>query len=395
MQPSKISFSQPFIAGRELSYLQQALNAGALSGNGPLTEKCQQWLKQQIGCHQALLTHSCTAALEMAAILLDIQPGDEILMPSYTFVSTANAFVLRGGIPVFVDIRPDTLNLDETQLQQAITPRTKAIVPVHYAGVACEMEAILEIATHHRLSVVEDAAQGVMSTYHGQPVGSFGHLAALSFHSTKNVVSGEGGALLINHPQFIDRARIIWEKGTNRFQFYEGRVDKYTWVDVGSSFLPSELTAACLLGQLEIAERITDARLQIWHRYQAAFSDLEAAGWVRRPTIPADCQHNAHLYYLIVPDTQHRDQLIAALEQAYIKAVFHYVPLHSSPAGQKYGRAPFPMEVTDNLADRLLRLPLHPSLTLADADRVISTVMQYFEHQTFPTHRIANNRTAS
>ena len=377
MSSQRIIFSKPCLFGQELVYLKQALQNGTLSGNGLFTERCQSSLMQLIGCEQALLTHSCTAALEMAAILADIQPGDEILMPSYTFVSTANAFVLRGGIPIFVDIRPDTLNLDENKLAAAITSRTKVIVPVHYAGVACEMTKIMAIAKHYRLFVVEDAAQAIMSSYHQQPLGSFGHLAALSFHATKNVVAGEGGALLINHLEWIDRARIIWEKGTNRFQFHEGKVDQYTWVDVGSSFLPSELTAACLLGQLEAAQTITTARLKIWQYYHNAFKDLEDVGLLCRPTIPEGCQHNAHLYYLILPNTRIRDQLIAALDEAGIKAVFHYVPLHSSPAGQKYGSTPFPLTITEDLAVRLIRLPLYPGLTLADIDRVVELVVNH------------------
>jgi dTDP-4-amino-4,6-dideoxygalactose transaminase len=380
MYHRKILFSKPHIAHRELDYLKQALQTGTLSGNGPFTQECQTWLTQLTGCKQALLTHSCTAALEMTAILADIQPGDEIIMPSYTFVSTANAFVLRGGVPVFVDIRPDTLNIDETKIAEAITSRTKAIVPVHYAGVACEMSKILAIAKQHQLFVIEDAAQGILSSYYGQPLGSFGHLSAFSFHATKNLVSGEGGAVLVNHDEWVERARIIWEKGTNRFQFHEGKVDKYTWVDVGSSFLPSELNAACLLGQLEVAQGITDARLKIWERYHIAFEDLAESALIRRPTIPEGCQHNAHIYYLILPDTNTRNRLIETLDKDGIKAVFHYVPLHNSPAGQKYGHTPFPLTVTEDLASRLVRLPLHPGLTPADVDRVIDTVLKHLSN---------------
>ena len=275
MPVEHIPFNKPFVTGDELRYIQEAIADGHLSGNGRFTRKCQTWLEHHVGCSKALLTHSCTAALEMAAILIDIQPGDEVIMPSYTFVSTANAFVLRGGIPVFVDIRPDTLNIDETKIEAAITPRTKAIVPVHYAGVACEMAVIMEIAERHQLWVVEDAAQSLMSTYKAQPLGSIGHLAATSFHETKNIICGEGGALLINHEQFCDRAEIIWEKGTNRSQFFQGKVDKYTWVDIGSSYLPSEVNAAFLWAQMQEAHTITQDRLRVWDSYHEALVDLE------------------------------------------------------------------------------------------------------------------------
>ncbi len=353
-----IPFNKPHLGGKELWYIAQAHANGQLAGDGHFTKQCQVWLEQRTGCHKALLTHSCTAALEMAAILADIQPGDEVIMPSYTFVSTANAFVLRGGVPVFVDIRPDTLNLDETKIEAAITPRTRAIVPVHYAGVACEMDAIMDIAERHGLLVIEDAAQAIMSTYRGQPLGAIGHLGCLSFHETKNIIAGEGGALLIGDPALIARAEIIREKGTNRSQFFRGQVDKYTWVDIGSSYLPGELIAAFLWAQMEEADDITARRLAIWDRYHDALKPLEGAGRVRRPVIPDGCQHNAHLYYLLLRDLADRTAFIAAMKQADIHCVFHYVPLHAAPQGQHAARTHGELPVTTDLADRLVRLPL-------------------------------------
>jgi dTDP-4-amino-4,6-dideoxygalactose transaminase len=358
MHPIKIPFNKPFATGRELEYIQQAITNAHLSGNGEFTKNCHTWLESVIGCYKAFLTHSCTTALEMAAILANIQPGDEVIMPSYTFVSTANAFVLRGGVPVFVDIRPDTLNIDESEIEAAITSKTKAIVPVHYAGVSCAMDRIMEIAQHHQLIVIEDAAQGVGSAYKGQALGSIGHLAAVSFHETKNVICGEGGALLLNTPAWIERTEIIWEKGTNRNQFFQGQVDKYTWVDIGSSYLPSEINAAFLWAQLEEAEAITQKRLDIWKEYDQAFAELEAQGKVRRPIIPDECQHNAHMYYLLLPDLDSRTVLIEKLKICGVYPVFHYVPLHSSPAGRKYGRTHGSLSSTDELSDRLVRLPL-------------------------------------
>lgn len=375
MQPlNKIPFNKPFATGKELDYISQAISNGHLSGNGEFTKKCHTWLESAVGCCKSLLTHSCTAALEMAAILADIGPGDEVIMPSYTFVSTANAFVLRGGVPVFVDIRPDTLNIDESQIEAAITSKTKAIVPVHYAGVGCEMDLIMEIALRHHLLVIEDAAQGVGSTYKGRSLGSIGHLAAVSFHETKNVISGEGGALLVNYPEYIERAEIIWEKGTNRNQFFKGLVDKYTWVDIGSSYLPSELNAAFLWAQLEAAEVINQKRLKIWQQYHQAFADLEVQGKVRRPIIPNECQHNAHMYYILLPDIEIRNSLIEKLKICGVHAVFHYVPLHSSPAGRKYGRAHEDLLRTDNISSRLLRLPLWVSMTESVVNQVVDVV---------------------
>ena len=358
----RIPFNSPLTTGREIEYIKEAIVANKLSGNGKFTEKCQTWLETQTGCHKALLTHSCTAALEMSAILANIEPGDEVIMPSYTFVSTANAFVLRGGVPVFVDIRPDTLNIDETKIEQAITPRTKAIVPVHYGGVACEMDTIMDIARRHNLLVIEDAAQGIVAYYKNRPLGSIGHLAALSFHDTKNVISGEGGALLINDPELIERAEIIWEKGTNRSKFFRGEVDKYSWVDVGSSYLPSEISAAFLWAQLEVAEVITEKRLDAWYHYNELFQKLEMLGLLRCPIVPNECQHNAHLYYLLLKDLKTRTTLIKKLKQQGIGAVFHYVPLHSSIAGRKFGRVGSEMNVTNKLAHRLLRLPMFANI---------------------------------
>lgn len=346
------------MTGKELWYISQAHANGHLAGDGDFTRLCNAWLENRIGCDKALLTHSCTAALEMSAILADIQPGDEVIMPSYTFVSTANAFVLRGAIPVFIDIRDDTLNINEENIEEAITDRTKAIVAVHYAGVACEMGTIMEIANRHDLIVIEDNAQGMGAHYKGRPLGSIGHLAAVSFHETKNIISGEGGALLINSPRFSQRAEMIRDKGTNRSQFFRGEVDKYTWIEVGSSYLPSELIAAFLWAQMEEADTIIQRRLDIWETYHQWFSTLEQQGKVRRPFIPADCSHNAHMYYLLLPDLHKRTSFIQQLRDNDIGSVFHYIPLHSSPMGIKYCRASGNMMNTDELSDRLVRLPL-------------------------------------
>lgn len=364
-----IPFNKPYMTGRELGYIAQAHANGHLSGDGPFTKKCHSWLEARTGAHKALLTHSCTAALEMAAILADIQPGDEVIMPSYTFVSTANAFVLRGGVPVFVDIRPDTLNIDETLIEAAITPRTKAIVPVHYAGVACEMDTIMDIAQRHSLLVIEDAAQGVMSTYKGKPLGSIGHLGTLSFHETKNIISGEGGALLINDPALAARAEIIREKGTNRSQFFRGQVDKYTWVDIGSSYLPGEVIAAFLWAQMEEADYITVRRLDIWNLYHKELELLEGAGRLRRPKIPLDCQHNAHMYYVLLDSLETRARVILGLKQQDINSVFHYVPLHLSPVGKKFSRTHGDLKNTESLSDRLLRLPVWVGMN--DVEKVV------------------------
>lgn len=354
----KIPFNKPHLTGKELHYVAEAHARGQLAGDGYFTKRCSQWLEQRFGGAKALLTHSCTAALEMAAILADIQPGDEVIMPSYTFVSTANAFVLRGGVPVFVDIRADTLNIDENLIEVAITPRTRAIVPVHYAGVACEMDTIMDIARRHQLVVIEDAAQGVMASYKGRPLGTIGHLGCYSFHETKNIISGEGGALLINDATLAERAEIIREKGTNRSQFFRGQVDKYTWVDIGSSYLPGEIIAAFLWAQMQEAENITVNRLAIWEQYHAGLAGIEAEGLLRRPIVPPDCQHNAHMYYLLMRDLDDRTAFIDMMKQQGIHCVFHYVPLHSAPQGRIGGRASGTLPVTSCLADRLVRLPL-------------------------------------
>ncbi|MEP0783648.1 dTDP-4-amino-4,6-dideoxygalactose transaminase [Trichocoleus sp. DQ-A3] len=375
MNIHKVPFNVPFATGRELEYIAQAIQNQHLSGDGEFSKKCHAWLESKIGCYKALLTHSCTAALEMAAILADIQPGDEIIMPSYTFVSTANAFVLRGAVPVFVDIRPDTLNIDESQIEAAITSKTKAIVPVHYAGVGCEMDVIMALADKYNLLVIEDAAQGIMSKYKERPLGSIGHLAALSFHETKNLISGEGGALLINDSKLIERAEIIREKGTNRSKFFRGQIDKYTWVDIGSSYLPSELVAAFLLAQLELAEEITQNRLKIWENYHKRFLDVEEKGILRRPIIPKNCQQNGHLYYLLLQNGEHRAELLEYLKPKKIGAVFHYIPLHSSPAGKKYGKAHGSLNVTDTASERLVRLPMWISL---EQEPVTDIVYEWF-----------------
>lgn len=375
-----IPFNKPYMTGKELWYISQAHASGHLAGDGQFTKKCSAWLEQRIGCQRALLTQSCTAALEMSAILADIKPGDEVIMPSYTFVSTANAFVLRGGVPVFVDIRPDTLNIDESKIEAAITPRTKVIAPVHYAGVACEMDTIMAIARRHNLLVIEDAAQGIMSTYKGRPLGSIGHMAALSFHETKNIISGEGGALLINDTRFMERAEMIREKGTNRSQFFRGQVDKYTWVDIGSSFLPSEIVAAFLWAQMEDADNITRQRLALWETYHRAFADTEQAGSLRRPFVPPDCKHNAHMYYLVLPDLAQRTRFIDNLRQQGINTVFHYIPLHSAPEGVRSARAHGDLSMTGEISDRLVRLPLWVGLAEGQGD-VIEAVLDFFKNQ--------------
>jgi dTDP-4-amino-4,6-dideoxygalactose transaminase len=379
-----IPFNKPFMTGRELAYIATAHANGHLAGDGMFTKKCHAWLQATTGTKRALLTHSCTAALEMAAILADIQPGDEVIMPSYTFVSTANAFVLRGAVPVFVDIHPDTMNIDETKIEEAITPRTKAIVPVHYAGVACEMDTILDVAHRHRLLVIEDAAQGIMASYKGRPLGTLGHLGAFSFHETKNIISGEGGALLINTDELCDRAEIIREKGTNRSQFFRGMVDKYTWVDIGSSFLPGEVIAAFLWAQMEEATAITESRLALWRHYDRLLEE-GVGDMVRRPYIPADCVHNAHMYYVMLSSLQARTDLINALKTKGIQAVFHYVPLHSSPYGTKHCRIHGGLPHTIAASERLLRLPLW--IGLADRQgEVVEAVVERLSAMHPPRH---------
>jgi len=370
----RVHFNVPPVVGTELQYLARVIENRAFAGNGEFTGRCHAWLKQQCGAREALITHSCTAALEMAAILADLEPGDEVVMPSFTFVSTANAVALRRGVPVFVDIRPDTQNIDERLIEAAITPRTKAIIAVHYAGVCAEMDAIRDIARRFDLVVIEDAAQALLSTYHGRPAGGLSDLACFSFHETKNVSSGEGGALVVNAPDLTERAYVVWEKGTNRQAFKEGRVDKYRWIDIGSSFLASEFTAAILLAQLEQAPRLCAERSRIWQRYHEAFADLESAGLARRPQVPEHCRHNGHLYYLILRDQETRDRLIRGLGDDMVGTVFHYVPLHSAPAGLRFGRAHGALTVTDATSAGLLRLPLHAGMEAAQADRVIERV---------------------
>ncbi|CAE6888185.1 dTDP-4-amino-4,6-dideoxygalactose transaminase [Paraburkholderia domus] len=370
----RIPFNKPYMTGQELGYIAEAHANLHLAGDGMFTRRCHAWLEHRTGTRKALLTHSCTAALEMAAILADIGPGDEIIMPSYTFVSTANAFVLRGGVPVFVDIRADTLNLDETRIEAAITPRTRAIVPVHYAGVSCEMDTIMSIASQYDLRVIEDAAQGVTSSYKGRALGSIGDLGAYSFHETKNVISGEGGGLLVNSPDFVSRAEIIREKGTDRSRYFRGEVDKYTWQEVGSSFLPGELIAAFLWAQLEQADRITKERLSTWEYYHDALAELESRGKLRRPIIPADCAHNAHMYYVLLAPGIDRQTVLNELKRCGIGAVFHYVPLHSSPAGKILGRAADELPVTDALAARLIRLPLWVGITHTQQEEVVNVL---------------------
>ncbi len=366
-----VPFNRPYITGTEWARIGEAVANRQLSGNGPFTARCQDWLRARVGSRCALLTQSCTAALEMASVLADIGPGDEVIMPSFTFVSTANAFVLRGAVPVFVDIRADTLNIDEAAIARAVTPRTKAIVAVHYAGVACEMAAIQEVAARHGLIVIEDAAQGLLSTYGGRALGSFGAFAAASFHETKNVMSGEGGALIVNDDRLIPRAEVVWQKGTNRSQFERGEVQKYTWVDIGSSYLPSEITAAFLWAQLEVADDLTASRVDVWSRYHEAFEELESDGRLRRPVIPAGCVHNAHLYYVLLPDRAARDRALREMNAVGVNAVFHYVPLHSAPAGMRFARTPEALPVTDDVSGRLIRLPLWTKMPDAAIDRVI------------------------
>lgn len=351
----RIPFNKPYPTGKELAYISEAMAAGHLSGDGMFSSRCQRWLEEMLGCAMALVTHSCTAALEIAAILCELEAGDEVIMPAFT---TANAVVLRGAIPVFVDVRSDTLNLDENLIEAAITPRTKAIFVVHYAGVACEMDRIREVADRHHLAVVEDAAQGLLSRYKGRYLGTIGEIGAFSFHETKNVISGEGGAILVNNDRSRERAEVIREKGTNRAKFFRGEVDKYTWVDVGSSYLPSEIVAAYLFAQLENAQELTSRRKRIWLRYHEAFGDLETSERLRRPIVPSDCDHNGHLYYVLLPDQARRTRLINGLKGLGIFAPFHYVPLHTSPAGLRFGRAQGRLPVTERAGECLVRLPI-------------------------------------
>jgi dTDP-4-amino-4,6-dideoxygalactose transaminase len=372
-----VPFNRPCAAGREQEYIAQALANGRISGDGPFTQRCHRLLEEELGVARVLLTTSCTHALEMTALLLNIQPGDEVIVPSFTFVSTVNAFVLRGARPVFVDIRPDTLNMDESQIERLITPRTKAIVPVHYAGVGCQMDAIMGIADRYGLAVVEDNAHGLFGKYRGQYLGTFGCLATLSFHETKNFTCGEGGALIINDPQLIERAEIIREKGTNRSRFFRGQVDKYTWVDIGSSYLPSDLLAAFLFAQLEARDQIQAKRRRIWGYYREHLSRWAEDHRARLPIVPAHCEQAYHMFYVLMPSMEQRQDLIAHLKARGILSVFHYLPLHLSDMGQRFGGQPGDCPVTEDVSDRLLRLPFYNDFTEEDQECVVSAILEW------------------
>ncbi|MCD8009356.1 MAG: dTDP-4-amino-4,6-dideoxygalactose transaminase [Lachnospiraceae bacterium] len=373
-----IKFNIPPYTGREETYMMEAVRSQKICGDGEFTKKCSRWIEEKTGTAKALLTTSCTHATEMAALLADIQPGDEVIMPSYTFVSTADAFVLRGATVVFVDIRPDTMNIDENLIEEAITAKTRAIVPVHYAGVSCEMDQIMEIAHKYHLCVIEDAAQGVMSSYKGQALGTIGDFGCYSFHETKNYSMGEGGAILIKDPAAVERAEIIREKGTNRSKFWRGEISKYTWVDLGSSYLPSDLNAAYLWAQLEVAQEIYDDRMHSWELYREQLSDLAASGAIELPVIPEGCIHNAHMFYIKAADLKERTELIAWLKEAGISAVFHYLPLHTAPAGEKFGRFHGEDVYTTKESDRLLRLPMYYGLTEADVTAVCNRIKEFY-----------------
>lgn len=375
----RIPFNKPHLAGDELKYISHAHSLGQLAGGGFYTKKSELWIQEKLRCDLCLLTHSATAAIEMMAILSSVLPGDEVIIPDYTFVSTANAFVLRGAIPVFVDIRRDTLNINEKLIEKAITSKTRAIVPVHYAGVGCEMDEILAIAKKHKLLVLEDAAQGFLAKYKEKYLGTIGDMSAFSFHETKNVISGEGGALIVNRKNYTERAKIVWEKGTNRSKFFEGRIDKYTWVDVGSSYLPGEMTAAFLMAQLENAVKINEKRMIIWNRYHNELSDLENKGRIRRPIIPIQITHNAHLYYVLTRNIQERIGLLDYLKKQGILAVTHYVPLHSSPGGKKFARFTGSMKITNMVADTLVRLPLFYDLTAHEQGDILQAIHDYYK----------------
>ena len=372
-----IPFNRAYITGKEIDYIRSVIAHGRIIGNGEFTERCHSWIETRLGCPKALLTHSCTAALEMAALLLDIRPGDEIIVPSFTFVSTVNAFVLRGAQPVFIDIRPDTLNLDENQIERLITPRTKAIIPVHYAGVGCEMNSILDISKHYNIAVVEDNAHGFLGKYNGKHLGTMGCLAAQSFHGTKNFTCGEGGALLVNDPQYIERAEIIWEKGTDRNRFYRGEVDRYTWVDLGSSYLPSEMLAAFLYAQLEAWECIQELRRDVWHYYYENLFNWADAKGIRMPVVPEHCEQPYHLFYLLMPSSKQQQELIKHLKDQDILAVFHYLPLHLSRMGRKFGEKDRDCPVTERISACLLRLPFYSGLSEADLARIVEAIYDY------------------
>lgn len=374
---SFIPFNRASLTGREFDYMQQAIDMMHISGDGPFTKKCSALLEQALGVPKVLLTTSCTHALEMAALLLNIQPGDEVIVPSFTFVTTVNAFVLRGAKPVFIDIRPDTLNLDETKFERLVTPRTRAIVVMHYAGVGCEMDAVQDIAERHGVAVVEDNAHGLFGKYQGRYLGTFGCLASQSFHETKNFTCGEGGALLINDPQYIERAEIIREKGTNRSRFFRGQVDKYTWVDLGSSYLPSDILAAFLYAQLEARDQIQADRRRVWDYYRDNLQDWAGANDIRLPIVPGHCEQPYHLFYLLLPSLQQRQDFIAHLKARDVLSVFHYLPLHLSEMGQRLGGKPADCPVTEEVSDRLVRLPLYNSLTQDDQRRAVSQIKEF------------------
>lgn len=373
-----INFNVPTYTNHTIDYISDVLKSGHTSGDGKYTKLCHEWFRKSLGCKQALLVHSGTAALEMVAILADLQPGDEVIMPSYTFCSTANAFVLQGAVPVFVDIRPDTLNIDETKIEQAITNKTKAIVPVHYAGVACEMDVIMDIAKRHNLLVIEDAAQAFDSFYKGRPLGTIGDMGCFSFHETKNIMSGEGGLFVTNNERLAERAEIIREKGTNRSKFFRGQVDKYTWVDKGSSYLPSDIVAAYLYSVLEISDKIQAKRISVWQKYYNAFESLETQGYIRRPIIPEGCTNNGHMFYLLFNDLETRTKFIAYLKENNIYAPFHYIPLHSAPAGETYCKTPNSMSITNKISDTLVRLPMFYDITDEQLEKVIKTVLNFW-----------------
>ena len=374
-----IDFNRPAIVGNELKYIQDAVAQGMLCGDGKYTKLCSEWMKKRFDVNQVFLTTSCTHALEMAAFLCDIQPGDEVIMPSYTFVSTADAFVLRGAKIVFVDIRPDTMNIDENLIEDAITEKTRAIVPVHYAGVSCEMDKIMEIAKKHNLLVIEDAAQGIMSEYKGKALGTIGDYGCFSFHETKNYSMGEGGALLIRDEENVENAEIMREKGTNRSKFFRGQIDKYTWVEKGSSYLPSDLNAAYLYAQLEVADKINDRRLAIWDKYYEGLKELKDEGKIELQVIPEGCKHNAHMFFMKAKDLQERTELIKYLKENEIQTVFHYIPLHTAPAGIKYGRFHGEDRYTTKESERLMRLPMHYALTDEDVECVIEKIKEFYK----------------
>ncbi len=374
-----INFNVPPYAEKAMDYIRECVENQKICGDGPYTKKCNEWLEEKTGTAKCLLTTSCTHATELAALLLpEIGPGDEVIMPAYTFVSTADAFVLRGAVPVFVDIRPDTMNIDDRLIEEAVTERTKAIVPVHYAGVACEMDTIMDIADRHHLAVIEDAAQGIMSTYKGKALGTIGDFGCFSFHETKNYSMGEGGALLIRDERNVEAAEIIREKGTNRSKFYRGQIDKYTWINYGSSYLPSDMNAAYLYAQLEIAEEINDARLTIWNRYYENLAPLAEAGKIELPVVPEGCVHNGHMFYLKARDIEERTALIAYLKDNGIHAVFHYVPLHTAPAGLKFGRFHGEDRYTTRESERLLRLPMYYGLELGQVEYICETLGKFY-----------------